>query len=155
MSKFFLTNVRYEKMLENGLAKKVTESYIVDALSFTEAEARTIEEMSPYISGEYQVTAAKIAKYSEVVPAEDTQKSSVFENAELWYKICINYLTLDEKTGNEKKTKVGFLLQAADLRDAIARFDGYLKATMTDYEIVSVSETSIMDVFFYQAKEEK
>lgn len=155
MNNFFLTNVRYEKVLENGLAKKVTESYIVDALSFTEAEARTIEEMSYYISGEFQVTAAKIAKYSEVVPAEDTQKFSIFENAGRWYKVRIFYITLDEKSGNEKKTKADFLLQAADLRDAIARFDGYLKSSMTDYEIVSVSETPIMDVYFYKSKEEK
>lgn len=155
MNRFFLTNVRYEKVLENGLAKKVTESYIVDALSFTEAEARTIEEMTPFISGEFQVTAAKIAKYAEVVPAEGTQESSVFENAGLWYKVRINYLTLDEKSGEEKKTKADYLLQAADLRDAVSRFDRCMKSSMADYEIVSVSETPIMDVFFYQAKEEK
>lgn len=153
MNRFFLTNVRYERTLENGLIKKVTESYIVDALSFTEAEARTIEEMRPYISGEFQVTAAKIAKYSEVVPAEDTQDSSLFENAELWYKVRINYLTIDEKSGNEKKTKADFLLQAADLRDAIERFDGYLNGYMADYEIVSVSETPIMNVYFYKQSE--
>lgn len=153
MNRFFLTNVRYERTLENGLIKKVTESYIVDALSFTEAEARTIEEMTPYISGEFQVTAAKIARYSEVVPAEDTQDSSLFENAELWYKVRINYLTLDEKSGNEKKIKADFLLQAADLRDAIDRFDGYLKGYMADYEIVSVSETPIMNVYFYKQSE--
>lgn len=151
---YFLTNVRYERTLESGLVKKVTESYIVDALSFTEAEARTIEEMRPFISGEFQVTAAKIAKYSEVVPAEDTQKFSTLENADRWYKVRIFYITLDEKSGNEKKTKADFLLQAADLRDAIARFDGYLKSSMADYEIASVGEAHIMDVFFYQTKEE-
>ena len=84
---YFLTNVRYEKVLENGLVKKVTEQYVVDALSFTEAEARIIEEMRHSIHGEFQVTAVKTATFSEVITAEETQNEYYSVDADIWYSL--------------------------------------------------------------------
>ena len=136
---YFLTAVRFEKVLENGLVKKVTEHYLVDALSFTEAESRTIEEMRPFISGEFSVTAVKTSKFSELFLAEE-------DAADILYKVKVQFITLDERSGNEKKTSAEMLVQAADLRDAIRRFDEGMKGTMADYQIVSVAETPIVGI---------
>lgn len=136
---YFLTAVRFEKVLENGLVKKVTEHYLVDALSFTEAESRTIEEMRPFISGEFSVTAVKTSKFSELFLAEE-------DAADILYKVKVQFITLDERSGNEKKTSAEMLVEAADLRDAIRRFDEGMKGTMADYQIVSVAETPIVGI---------
>lgn len=136
---YFLTAVRFEKVLENGLVKKVTEHYLVDALSFTEAESRTIEEMRAFISGEFSVTAVKTSKFSELFLAEE-------DAADIFYKVKIQFITLDERSGNEKKTSAEMLVEAADLRDAIRRFDEGMKGTMADYQIVSVAETPIVGI---------
>lgn len=136
---YFITAIRYNKVLENGMEKKVTEYYLVDALSFTEAESRTIEEMSAFISGEFSVTAVKTSKFSELFLADE-------EAADIFYKVKIQFLTLDERSGEEKKTNTEVLVQAADLRDAIRRFDEGMKGTMADYQIVSVAETPIVGI---------
>ena len=125
--------------------KKVTEPYLVDALSFTEAEARIIEEMTPYISGEFTVAAVAKANYSELFFAEDDIKASY------WYKVKLGFITLDEKSGAEKKTYTNVLVQSEDLRDAVKRLDEGMKGSMADYIIVSVAETPIVDVYPYEA----
>lgn len=144
MHTWFTCKICYEKTLENGMNKKVTEPYLVDALSFTEAEARIIEEMTPYISGEFTVADVTRAQYSELFYADDDV------NAGYWYKVKLAFITLDEKSGVEKKTCAQVLVQAADLRDAVKRLDAGMKG-MEDYTIVSVAETAIMDVYPYQA----
>ena len=144
MHTWFETKIRYEKTMENGMNKKVTEPYLVDALSFTEAEARIIEEMTPYISGEFTVADVTRARYSELFYAEDA-------SADRWYKVKLGFITLDEKSGSEKKTYTNVLVQAADLRDAVKRLDAGMKGSMADYTIVSVAETAIMDVYPYEA----
>lgn len=144
MHTWFTCKICYEKTLENGMNKKVTEPYLVDALSFTEAEARIIEEMTPYISGEFTVADVTRARYSELFYAEDA-------SADRWYKVKLGFVTLDEKSGAEKKTYTNVLVQAADLRDAVKRLDEGMKGSMADYIIVSVAETAIMDVYPYEA----
>ena len=141
---WFICKISYEKTLENGMNKKVTEPYLVDALSFTEAEARIIEEMAPYISGEFTVADVSKANYSELFFADDI-------NASYWYKVKLGFITLDEKTGAEKKTYTNVLVQASDLRDAVKRLDEGMKGSMADYIIVSVAETPIVDVYPYEA----
>ena len=141
---WFIVKISYEKTLENGMNKKVTEPYLVDALSFTEAEARIIEEMTPYISGEFTVADVSKANYSELFFADDI-------NASYWYKVKLGFITLDEKTGTKKKTYTNVLVQASDLRDAVKRLDEGMKGSMADYIIVSVAETPIMDVYPYEA----
>lgn len=130
--------------MENGMNKNVTEPYLVDALSFTEAEARIIEEMTPYISGEFTVSDIKRAGYSELFFSEDA-------NADRWFKCKLTFITLDEKSGSEKKTSTNVLVQASDLRDAVKKLDDGMRGSMADYLIASVAETAIMDVYPYEA----
>lgn len=129
-----------------GCKKKVTEPYLFDALSFTESEGKCIEEMTPFISGEFTVSDIRRANYSEIFPSDE-------ESADRWFKCKLVFITLDEKSGAEKKTSTQVLVQAADLRDAVKKLDEGMKGTMADYQIASVSETAIMDVYPYEAKE--
>ena len=140
---WFECKIRYEKTLENGMVKKVTEPYLVDALSFTEAEARIIEEMKPFISGEFTVSDIKRANYSELFFSDE-------EAADRWFKSKLLFITLDEKSGNEKKVASNVLIQASDLRDAVKKLDEGMKGSMADYEIASMAETAIMDVYRYE-----
>lgn len=141
---WFECKVRYEKTLENGMNKKVTEPYLVDALSFTEAEARIIEEVSPYISGEFTIADIKRANYTELFFCEE-------DSADRWFKCKLTFISLDEKSGAEKKTSSNVLVQAADLRDAVKKLDEGMKGSMMDYVISSMAETAIMDVFPFSA----
>jgi hypothetical protein len=142
---WFECKVRYEKVAENGLQKKVAETYLVDALSFTEAEARIIEEMKPCISGEFTVAGIKRGNYSELFFSGE-------EAADRWFKCKLLFTTLDEKSGNEKKTATYMLVQASDTADADRKLNEGMKGTLADYQIAAVSETNIMDVFPYNTK---
>lgn len=137
--KLFECGIRYEKTLENGMQKKVTELYIVDALSFTEAESRIIGEMECFISGEFTVVSKKITNYSELVAGPGDK----------WYKVKINLITLDEQTMSEKKSPVYMLVQASDIDDARKRLNEHMRGTMADWVCEAVQETKIMDVFLY------
>lgn len=145
MHNWFLCRIKYEKTMENGQNKKVTEPYLVDALSHTEAEARIIEEMTPYISGEFTIAGIVPAKYSELFFADE-------EAADRWFKCKLAFLTIDEKSGAEKRTMTNVLVQASDLRDAVKKLDEGMKGSMADYLILSVAETPIMDVYPYKAE---
>ena len=145
MNDWFECKVRYEKTLENGMIKKVTEPYLVDALSFTEAERRFLEEIKPFMSGEFEVSDIKRAKFAEMFETTDS-------DADRWFKAKVAFITLDEKSGAEKKTNQNMLVQASDLRDAVKRLDKGMEGSMVDYEIISVAETPIMDVFHYQVR---
>ena len=112
MHSFFEVRIRYEKMMENGQNKKVNEPYLVDALSFTEAEARIINEMTPFISGDFKVKAVKEVNFLEIFFSNE-------ESADAYFKARLAYVTLDEHSGAEKKTYANVLVQAADLRDAV------------------------------------
>lgn len=142
MHTWFECKIRYEKTMENGMIQKVTEPYLVDALSFTEAEARIIEEVTPFITGEFTVSDIKRANYSELFVSDE-------EAADRWFKCRLFFITLDEKSGAEKKTTSFVLVQAADLRDAVRKLDEGMKDTMADYQIGAVTETAIVDVYPY------
>lgn len=143
--KLFECGIRYEKMQDNGTVKKVTELYIVDALTFTEAEARIIDEITPFTSGEFSVVSEKITNYSEVAVCAAPL-------ADKWYKVKANFIALDERTGKEKKTPKYYLVQAANLDDARSRFASFISGSVSDIECESVAETRIMDVFLYENK---
>ena len=147
LKNWFECRIRYEKTMENGMNKEVTEPYLVDALSFTEAEARIIEEMAPFISGEFTVRDIKRANYSELFYTEDVQ-------ADRWFKSRLAFITLDEKNGAEKKTFTNVLVQASDLRDAVKKLDEGMKGSMADYQILLMQETAIMDVYAYEGEED-
>ena len=138
MNNWYECRVKFEKVLENGTQKKVTEVYLVDAMSFTEAENRIIEEMTPYISGEFEVTAVKKDRISEMFIDPDGDK---------WYRAKVMFITLDEKSGAEKKSASIMLIQAKDFQTAIKNLENGMKGTMSDWEINTLSETVIMDVY--------
>lgn len=143
MNNWFECKVSYEKLVEGGMQKKVTEPYLVDALSFTEAEARIIEEIRPYISGEFTIADIKRARLSELF---------YNANGDRYYKVKVFFVTLDEKSGAEKKTAVQMLAQASTVREAVDVVDEGMKSTMADYVIASITETAIMDVFPFSAE---
>ncbi|MDE7401896.1 MAG: DUF4494 domain-containing protein [Muribaculaceae bacterium] len=138
MALWFECKVRYEKMLENGMKKKVNEPYLVDALTFTEAEARIVDEMKPFISGEYSISSEKKTRISEIF---------FNEGGDRYYLVKVNFITIDEVKGVEKKTVSHILVQASDFEDAVSKFKEGMKGTMSDFEIASITETMIMDVF--------
>ena len=139
---WFECKIAYEKVMEDGLQKKVKENYVVDALSFTEAESRIMEEMSSYISGEFTIEDIKIASYKEIFFSEE-------EMADRWYKAKLQFITIDEKTEKEKRSSVNYLIQAGTFNGAVKNIDEVMGGTMIDYVIASVAETTMMDVFEY------
>lgn len=145
---WFECKIRYEKTMEDGMQKKVTEAYVVDALSFSEAEERIIDEMSSYISGEFNVTDIKKAPYGEIFFSDQ-------EMADRWYKAKLQFITLDEKTEKEKRSNVNYLVQAGSFNGAVKNLEEVMGGTMIDYSIVSVNETTLMDVFEHLAKASK
>jgi len=142
MHNWFECKVSYDKTMENGMQKKVTEPYLVDALSFTEAEARVIEEVRPFISGEFTVADIKRAKISEMF---------LNENGDRYFKAKIYFITLDEKSGAEKKTAIMMLAQASDLKEALSVVEKGMEGTMADYTIASLTESPLVDIFPYAA----
>lgn len=142
MANWFECKVKYDKMMENGMQKKVNEPYLVDALSFTEAEARIIKEMTPFISGEFSVSAVKRANISELF---------FDETGDRWYKCKVNFITLDEKSGMEKKTASYILVQASDFQKSVENLMECMKGTLADYEVASIAETPLMDVYPFEA----
>ena len=141
MANWFECKARFDKMMENGALKKVTEPYMVDALSFTEAEARIIEELTPFVSGEFSVSAVKKTKISEIFWDDSADK---------WYLVKVAFITIDEKTAAEKKSISQILVAASDFKGAYDNYMEGMKGTMADFDIVSINETPIMDV--YKAK---
>lgn len=138
MAHWFECKVRYDKRQEDGSSKKVNEAYLVDALTFTEAEARIIEEMKPKISGEYSVSSEKVTRISEVF---------FNESGDRYYLVKVYFISYDEVSQKEKKSMNQMLVQASDIEEALGVFKEGMKGTMADMEIAAVSETPLMDVF--------
>lgn len=142
MKKWFLAKIRYEKTDEKGMTRKVTESYLVDALSFTEAEARIIDNVKDFITGEFNVTALKWESVSELFASDK-------ECDDKWYKIKVAYITLDEKSGKERRTYAYMFVQGSDTANAEKRLHEGMKGTLADYLVMEVKETQIVDVYPY------
>ena len=140
---WFECKIKYEKQQENGALKKVVEPYLVDALNFTEAERRITEEIAPFMTGEFQVSDIKRARFAELFEASE-------ESADKWYKAKLIYLTIDESKGVEKKTSQTILVQAGSFHDALKNLDKGMENYMGDYTIACIQETSIMDIFRYK-----
>ena len=143
---WFECKIRYEKIMEDGLPKKINDVYVVDALSFSEAEERIIEEMSSYISGEIEIVDAKIAPYTQIFFADDNL-------ADQWFKAKLSFITIDERTNKEKRTSMMYLVNAGNISSAINNIDKVMSGTMIDYVTTSISATKIFDVFEYKKKD--
>ena len=135
--------VRYERTMENGMTKKVTELYLVDACSFAEAEGRITKEMKPYISGDFDVVSIKRTNYSEIV-------ENGADSADKWFKAKLMFVTLDEKTAKEKKQAVYFIVKVSDINNAHTVVVEHMKTSVVDYEIATLDETKIMNLFRYK-----
>ena len=146
-SKYFEVKIQYQKTLEDGKEKKVTEQYVVEALSFTEAESRITEEMTPYVSGEFDVVSEKIAPFNEILLSDRTDDDK-------WFISKVGFITLDEKTAKEKKQTFRYLVQAATSEIALDYTDEMLCHGMSDYSIDSVQDTPIIDVFLCESKKD-
>ena len=140
---WFECKIRYEKVMEDGMQKRVTEQYTGDALSYAEAENRITEEMSSYISGEFEVADIKKAAYKEIFFDDGDNNSDRF------YRAKLQFITIDEKTEKEKRSNVTYLVHAGSFDGACKNIKKMMEPSMIDYVIVSVSETALMDVFEY------
>lgn len=142
MSKiYFECSVKFRKTDEQGVNKLVTESYIVSALSFSEAESNINEQMKVYVGEDFKIVNIKLTNYSEIAAFEDTDK---------WFKSKISLLYFDEENGKEKKSNIYMLVQANDAKNAYDNTIATLKGTISDFTIPSVSETKIVEVFEYK-----
>lgn len=146
MTNYFECRVSYDKTLESGAIKQVTESYLVEAMSFTEAEARITQQMQPYMSGEFSVSAVNRRKYEDVLPGTDDR--------EKFYHVKLVFIAIDEKTAAEKRKPSYLLVQACSIADVLSQVEVLMSDSVTDYDIVSVSESRILDVFMYDNKAE-
>jgi hypothetical protein len=144
-STWFETKVRYEKMQEDGMQKRVTEQYVVDALSFTEAESSITKNMEPYISGDMTVQTITRASYGEIFFSDK-------EADDKWYKVKLQFTTLDDKTEKEKHSYIYYLVQASNIELARKYIDEVMQGTMIDYQFKTITETINMDVFEHNDK---
>lgn len=140
MRQYFECKIKYNKVLEDGNNKVVTEKYLIEADSFTLAEANFTKVIMPYISGEYLIDDISRARYEEIFMSNDSE-------SEKFYDAKLAFTMLDEKSGKEKKTSVLMLVQAKDMRDAMNKLDEGLKSSMMDYQSVKLQEKAILDVF--------
>jgi hypothetical protein len=142
---WFECKVKYRKTHETGEQKVTSETYLLDAVSYTEAEARMNEEMTALTSEEFQIMNIKVANFSEIHP---------FENSDRWFKSKVSLVAVDEESGKERKTNIYLLVQANDIKEAFENTTTAMKDTMGDYSIPMISESPILDVFPYFSGEE-
>ncbi len=145
---WFTTKVKYQKTQEDGSEKVVSETYIVDALSFTEAESVIIDEMSVYVSGEFKVSGISKANYQEIFFSD-------VDDDDKWFKAKLQFITIEEKSEKEKRSNVLYLVQAKSLARALRYIDEVMGKTMIDYDVIGLNDTPIMDVFEHHAAGEK
>lgn len=141
MQTWFECKVKYQKIDENGRERNVTENYLLDAVSFTEAEARIIAEMQTMVRGEFSVSDIKKSNISEVFS---------YETGEWWFRSTINLVTIDEEAGKEKKLRVNYLVQADDIEQALQRLTESLSFLVVPYVTSAIAVSTIMDVFPYK-----
>jgi hypothetical protein len=146
LKQWFEVGIRYEKLMDNGMQKKVTENYLIDSLSFTESESRAIEELTKYISGEFEVKTMKKSNISEIFTSGE-------EKDDMYFRAKIGFITLDEKSGAEKRAVTNVLVQADKLETAVEYLnEKWLKNSMSDGVIISVAESNIVDIYQYEVK---
>ena len=147
MNYWFECKVSYERQADSMGMKKVSESYLVDALSFTEAEERITKEIRPFVSvGELEVVNIRRARIAELFLNEEAEDDRYF-------RAKVNFITVDEKSGSEKKTSATMIVKSDSLPNAVTELKAQLDSQMASYEIAAVTDTLILDVFQYEAPE--
>lgn len=137
LEKWFECKVKYDKVLEDGCSKNVTDTYLIRAISFAEAEARVVEEVTPYMTGDFEVCACAKRNYQELIGSN---------NGERFYKVKVSFITLDEKTAKEKVTSNNILVQADNISAALSIIETSMKTYLVDYVIESIADTKYVDV---------
>ena len=143
---YFIVGVRYQKILEDGTEAKTTEQYVVEALSWTESESTTTNNMAAYSHGDMDIVTIKKANFSELFLSER-------DDEDKYYECSINIISVDEKSSKEKRSKVRYLVQGKSFENAKKNLDEAMSGTMLDYEVAGLKETSIIDIFLYKKKE--
>ena len=147
MNYWFECKVSYERQADSMGMKKVSESYLVDALSFTEAEEHIIKEVRPFVSvGELDVVNIRRARIAELFLNDEAEDDRYF-------RAKVNFITVDEKSGSEKKTSATMIVKSDSLPNAVTELKAQLDSQMASYEIAAVTDTQILDVFQYEAPE--
>ncbi|MDE7345331.1 MAG: DUF4494 domain-containing protein [Muribaculaceae bacterium] len=134
---YFIVTAKYDKTQENGLVKPVKEQYLFDCVSFVDAETRAIEELSPFISGDFTIDAIKRSRISEIFNPESDK----------FYLAKVGFITLDEKSGIEKRSTSQILIGASDFKEAYDTFLDGMKDTVADFEVISIAEFPILEYF--------
>ena len=145
-SDWFETKIRFDKVQEDGTEKKVNEQYVVEAMSFTEAEVKTIAIAKKYCSDDYSVKNITPASYHEIFFSDN-------EKDDKWYKAKLQFITIDEKTEKVKRQNHCYLVQGSSTESAQKNIKEIMIGTMIDYVVVSIVETNILDVFEHEAGE--
>lgn len=149
MQKYFECKLRYDKQITDpedkdcGKIKTVNETYLTEALSYTEAEARIAMELGKFIQGEYDITGIKRVRYAELFYKDE----DLVEN---WYACKMKITVLDESRGMERKVNQTVLVRAGGVDDAFNRLNEGMKGTMSDYEIYSIALSPVLDFFKYE-----
>ncbi len=166
--KWYQVKARFERVQDNGAQKMVSELYLVQAFSFGMAEAAIQKEIAPLASGVFDIVAVARKNYSEIITDKFGiesridggarrilgQKNASME-ADKWFKCKLNFITLDEKSGKEKKTAQFFLVNANTAMTAHELVDNFMRESISDYEVEQVDETKILDVFKIKSKDEE
>ena len=136
---YYECTIKYDKTQESGLLKKVSEKYLVFALNFSDAETRFAEYMTPFVSGEFDVTAIRRLPVAEIFESDQAA-------ADRWFRAKLAYITFDERTGKEKRTMQEFMVHAVDFDDARDTIEKCMRGTLGDWVNVQLSETQIVDL---------
>jgi hypothetical protein len=144
MQTWFECKVKYTKVTESGKEQTVTENFLLDAVSFTDAETRITRQMQEMVRGEFSVTDIKKSRIGEVFP---------YDTGEWWFKATINLVTVDEEAGKEKKMRTYYLIMADDIKQALERLDESLSYLVIPYVVSALAVSTIVDVFPYNPSE--
>lgn len=139
-SSWFECSVSYEKVQEDGTERRITEKYVVEAFSFTEAEANIINQIVNCVSGELKVKGIVPAQYNEIFFSDA-------DSDDYWFKVKVKFITLDERSNKEKCTNAIYLVQGSDISTAKANIEAILSGSMSDFDLCGINETKILDVF--------
>jgi hypothetical protein len=144
MNNWFTVKVKYTKQLENGTFKRVSEPYLLAAMTFTDAEARIYEELGSSIRGEFQVTG---------IARTDLHDIFQYDDSEQWFKCKVTYDRMDEDGEKAKTISQNFLVSAAHVKEAYERIEESLSTLMIDFNVVSITASPIVEIFPYREED--
>jgi hypothetical protein len=130
MNNWYQTKVKYTKQSETGEFKKVSESYLVSAVNFTEAEKRTHEEIGQMVRGEFSITGCNPKNFADVV---------AYDDVDYWFEGTIKFQSIEDEKSKPVTQKI--LVSGADISDAFDNIKENCDKFMSDYEIISISKS--------------